>query len=225
MRSERREFLVGAAWIAAQFAFLRRALALGEVEKGVARVKGDARINGAPAKKGMDVKPGDVVTTGPASELVFVLGGDAFLVRANTRLEVQGEKTSLVAAGLRILTGAVLSVFTPGQPKRVQTATATIGIRGTGLYVEAQEARTYVCTCYGAAEIVSVADPAAREVVRTTHHEQPRYVMAKGAPQMLMGAPVINHTDAELTMLESLCGREPPFSPWPGDDLQRRRAY
>jgi hypothetical protein len=36
--------------------------------------------------------------------------------------------------------------------------------------------------------------------------------MASGAPQMLMQAPVINHTDAELTMLESLVGRRPPFT-------------
>ena len=224
MPSKRRQLLT-AALVAVQFAFLRRALALGSVEKGVAHVKGDARINGAPAKVGMDVKPGDVVTTGAASEIAFVVGRDAFLVRANSRVEIQGQKDSLIAAGLRIITGAVLSVFTPGQPKRVQTATATIGIRGTGLYVEAEEGKTYVCTCYGEAEIVSVADPAEHEVVRTTHHEQPRYVMAKGAPQMLMGAPVINHTDAELTMLESLCGRQPAFAPWPGEGIERRRAY
>ena len=36
--------------------------------------------------------------------------------------------------------------------------------------------------------------------------------MAMGAPQMLMQAPVINHTDAELTLLESLTGRKPPFA-------------
>jgi len=28
---------------------------------------------------------------------------------------------------------------------------------------------------------------------------------------MLMGAPVINHTDDELIMLEGLVGRRPPF--------------
>ena len=54
-------------------------------------------------------------------------------------------------------------------------------------------------------------DPAARETVRTSHHEQPRYVMATGAPQMILRAPVLNHTDAELILLESLVGRQPPF--------------
>jgi hypothetical protein len=28
---------------------------------------------------------------------------------------------------------------------------------------------------------------------------------------MMMEAPVVNHTDAELVMLEALVGREPPF--------------
>jgi hypothetical protein len=217
MRIRRRALLAGASLLSLHLAFLRRALAAGSVDKGVARVRGDARINGVPAQLGMEVKAGDVVTTGPEGELVFVIDRDAFLVRASSRVEIQGKRGSLVAEGLRILTGAVLSVFSRGQPRRVQTATATIGIRGTGVYVEAEAGRTYVCTCYGEAEIASAADPSAREVVRTRHHEQPRYVMAMGSPQMLMSAPVINHTDAELTMLESLVGRQPPFAPWPGE--------
>ena len=220
MRTKRRALLL----ISLPLLLVRRALAAGSVEKGVARVRGDARINGVPAKEGMDVKAGDVVTTGPDGEIVFVVERDAFLVRASSRIEVQGQNGSFIATGLRILTGAVLSVFTPGQPKRVQTATATIGIRGTAVYVEAESGRTYVCTCYGEAEIASVDDLSARETVRTRHHEQPRYVMAKGSPQMLMGAPVINHTDAELTMLESLCGRRPAFAPWPGE-TRKQSAY
>jgi hypothetical protein len=202
--------------LAAKWALVREALALGQVEKGVYRVRGDARINGVAAKPGMEVKPGDVVATGPDSEIVFVTARDAFLVRANSRVETQGVTGELVLGGLRIVTGAVLSVFSPGERRRVQTTTATIGIRGTALYVETEAAKTYVCTCYGAVEIQSNADPALREVIETTHHEQPRYVMAMGAPQMLMAAPVINHTDAELVFLESLAGRRPPFMDLPG---------
>lgn len=222
MRRDRRRWLgrVGAtalaAQLAAQFAVLRQALAAGSVEKGVHRLRGDVRVNGAPAKEGMDVKAGDVVTTGAASEAVFVTGKDAFLVRANSRIEAQGTAGALVLTGLRIVTGAVLSVFSPGERRALYTPTATIGIRGTAVYIEAEEARTYVCTCYGEAEIVSAMDPSAREVVSTKHHEQPRYVMGMGAPQMLMGAPVVNHTDAELTFLEALVGRRPPFVSEPG---------
>ncbi|MEO8145312.1 MAG: hypothetical protein ABI654_13960 [Betaproteobacteria bacterium] len=205
-----------AALLAAQMGFLRDALAAGSVERGVHRVRGDVRINGVPAREGMFVAVGDVITTGAAGEVVFVTGKDAFLIRANSRVEAQGVAGPLLLSGLRVITGAVLSVFSPGEPKTMRTATATIGIRGTALYLEAEAARTYVCCCYGEADIVSTVDPSARETVRTTHHEQPRYVMGSGAPQMLMGAPVVNHTDAELTLLESLTGRRPPFLDTPG---------
>lgn len=202
----RREFL------GAGFALLlvRDALAAGTLEKGVYRVSGDARINGAPAKPGMDVKSGDVVTTGADSQIIFVVNRDAFLVRSHARLEVGGAAADV----FRIVTGALLSVFQPGGRKTLRAQNATIGIRGTGLYVEILGDRTYVCTCYGEAEIVPTADPAHAETVRTRHHEQPRYVLPRGAPQMMMKAPVVNHTDAELEMLESLVGRTPPFDPF-----------
>jgi hypothetical protein len=60
---------------------------------------------------------------------------------------------------------------------------------------------------------VPVGESAAAETVRTRHHEQPRYIMAQGAPQMIMKAPVVNPTDAELMLLESLVGRSVPFDP------------
>jgi len=157
------------------------------------RREGDVRVEG-----------NDLVTGGDGLA-VFAVGQDAFLVRRNTRV-------SWFAAGLRIVTGAVLSVFQPGRRKEIRTGTAVIGIRGTGIYIEAEPQRTYACTCYGTAELQPLADPAARETVRTRHHEQPRYIMAAGAPQLLVRAPVINHTDAELTMLEALVQRRPPFS-------------
>jgi len=92
-------------------------------------------------------------------------------------------------------------------------ATAAIGIRGTGIYVELDGARTYVCTCYGEAELTPLDDPAAAETVRTRHHDEPRYIYPRGMPRMIEKAPVINHTDAELVLLESLVGRKVPFDP------------
>ena len=218
MRRDRRQWLggVGAAMLAAQMTWLRSALAAGSVQKGVHRLRGDVRVNGEPAKEGMDVKAGDVVTTGAGSEAVFVTGKDAFLVRANSRVEAQGAAGALVLSRLRIVTGAVLSVFSPGERKTVRTATATIGIRGTALYLEVEPEKTYVCTCYGEAVLEAADDPSTSEVVSTRHHDEPRYVMAKGAPQMLMKGPVINHSDAELVFLEALTGRRPPFLDMPG---------
>jgi len=169
---------------------VRDALAQGRVERGIYRVRGDVRVNGEPAREGNQVRAGDSVTSGADGEMVFVINRDAMLVRRNSNV-------SLLADGLRAITGAVLSVFASGQRKQIRT--------------EAEPQRTYVCTCYGQAELEPIGDPASREAVSTRHHEQPRYIMASGAPQMIMRAPVINHTDAELILLESLVGRQPPF--------------
>jgi hypothetical protein len=149
-------------------------------------------------------RAGDRVVTGAGESITFLVDRDAMLVRQNSSLE-------LLRDGFRLVTGAVLSVFGPGGRRELKTTTATIGIRGTGVYLEAEPGRTYVCTCYGEAVLEPLDDPAARETVRTRHHEQPRYIMASGAPQMVMPAPVRNHSDAELEMLEALVGREPPF--------------
>ena len=186
--TSRRELLAGFAALL----LVRNALAQGRVEPGIRRREGDVRIDN------------DHIATGGDGLAVFVVGRDAHLVRRNSEV-------TWLANGLRVATGAVLSVFATTRTKEIRTATAVIGIRGTGVYVEAEPQRTYVCTCYGVAELTPIADPASRETVRTRHHEQPRYIMAAGAPQMVARAPVINHTDAELTMLEALVQRRPPF--------------
>lgn len=192
------------------------ALAAGRVEKGVYHVRGEVLVNGAPARRGMDIRAGDVIVTGRPGELVFVTDRDAFLVREGTRVELDGPAAQLLVTGFRVLTGAVLAVFAPGQPRQLRTPTATVGIRGTGAYVEIEEARTYVCICYGTAELAATADPERyRETVTTRHHDEPRYITAAGEA-MLAKAPVVNHTDDELRLLEQLVGRTPPFGPRQG---------
>lgn len=192
-------------------AALRSALAQGAQPPGIYRMDGEVRLNGVPARPGMRVAPGDTLETGARGEAVFVVGRDAFLVRAGTRLETSGRRAFIGV--LRIVTGKVLSVFGPGG-RRVETATATVGIRGTGIYVESEPERTYVCTCYGVADLQPRDAPRLRETVSTSHHEQPRYIYrgsSMPANRMMEKAPVVNHTDAELTLLESLVGRRPPF--------------
>lgn len=191
---------------------IRQALAKGEnpAASGLYRVEGDVRINGKPAQAGFLVVPGDVIETGARSQAVFIVGRDAYLLRAGSRLQTAGKE--MLINSLRIVTGKLLSVLGPGA-RRIETPTATVGIRGTGIYVEAEPERTYVCTCYGIADIQANDKPEVRETVKTKHHDQPRYVYGKSMPsiRMIEGAPVINHTDAELVMLEALVGRRPPF--------------
>jgi len=155
------------------------------------------------------------VQTGARSQAVFVIGQDAFILRASSRVETAG--SGLFADVLRLATGRMLSVFSSGA-RRIDTPTATIGIRGTGIYLEAEAKRTYVCTCYGTVVVAPLDMPKMSETITTKHHEQPRYVYADSSmpeDKMMPRAPVINHTDAELILLESLVGREPPFKGGP----------
>jgi len=156
------------------------------------------------------VKPGDSVVTAPGGLAVFAVGQDAFLLRENSEMHTAGG--SVLIASLRLVTGKLLSVFGRGQ-RHITTATAVLGIRGTGIYIEAEAERTYVCTCYGVVDLQSSNMPEARETVNTTHHDSPRYIYAHGDMpiKMIETAPVINHSDAELIMLEALVGRKPPF--------------
>jgi hypothetical protein len=216
LRAQRRAWLHGAAAAAiaaSGMLQLRAALAAGTLPPGIAQIKGDVRINGKPAERGQRVNAGDVIVTGKGAELVFVSEKDAFLVRADSRIEYGSAATKGVATALRVVTGALLSVFESGRRRQINTATATIGIRGTAIYIETEARRTYACTCYGEAVLTPVDDPAAAETVRTKRHDQPRYIYGKGMPRMLEAAPVINHTDAELQMLETLVGRKVPFEP------------
>lgn len=216
LRAERRAWLHGAAAAAiaaSGMLQLRAALAAGTLPPGIAQIKGDVRINGKPAERGQRVNAGDVIVTGKGAELVFVSEKDAFLVRADSRVEYGSAATKGVITALRVVTGALLSVFESGRRRQINTATATIGIRGTAIYIETEARRTYACTCYGEAVLTPVDDPTAAETVRTKRHDQPRYIYGKGMPRMLEAAPVINHTDAELQMLETLVGRKVPFEP------------
>ncbi len=207
----RREWLKRALLAgAAMPLLLRDVLAASARPNGLLQVKGEVLVNGRPAKLGAALKPGDSVATAAGSSAVFVIGGDAFLMRERSELLTAGGKA--LAGSLRLVTGKLLSVFGRGQ-RSINTPTAIIGIRGTGIYLEVEAERTYVCTCYGVADLQASNMPAARETVSTTHHDAPRYVYAHGEMpiKMIEVAPVINHSDAELIMLEALVGREPPF--------------
>jgi len=195
---------------------IRAALANGAnpVPPGLHRLKGAVTINGQPAREGLLLKPGDTVVTGAGAEALYVIGQDAFLQRESTTVRFGAD----LADFMRVVSGKILSVFGRGQ-RNITVATATIGIRGTACYIEQPEkggagatAPTYFCLCYGEARVIPTAAPQQWETVITSHHDHPLYLHDdKNMPTMMVAAPVINHTDAELVMLENLVGRWPPF--------------
>lgn len=177
--------------------------------QSVYEASGAVTVNGQAATSATRIGASDRIETGPGAQLIFVVGFDAFLLRQNSRLELAGDGG--IVSTLRVATGALLSVFGTGA-KRVVTPTSTVGIRGTGLYVESEAEQSYVCTCYGEVRIAAVDDANVSERIVSTHHSAPRYVLKAGAARRIVPAPFINHTDVELALIESLVGRTPPFS-------------
>ena len=206
---KRRDWLraIAAYGAAGASGLISEALAKGDVPPGVARLDGSATVNGREAKIGTPVSLGDRVATGRSSQAVIVVGSDAFLMRSQTTIEVQGSQGTLT--NMLVAAGQVLSVFSK-KPVAIKAATASIGIRGTGAYIELNaDNSVYFCLCYGAA-LVEGPGMNAREVT-TTHHESPLLLRDNGGIMKVEPGPFQNHSDAELIMLESLVGREPPF--------------
>lgn len=193
---------------------VRDALAKGDVpiRPGLNKVRGEVLVNQQLATEGQIIRPGDTIVTGRNSEAIYVIGQDAFMQRELTTVSFGADVMQNL---MRVVSGKILSVFGKGA-KTIQVSTATIGIRGTGCYIEDQgtgaAARTYFCLCYGSVDLTPKAAPQEAETYSTTHHDKPMYIhndmnMAK----MMVPAGVINHSDDELKLLESLVGRWPPF--------------
>ena len=195
--------------------------------KSIYSLKGKVLVNGQEANMATIIHPNDTIETGPQSELIFVVGGHSMIMRENGHLTLAGkeEEESFLIQGLRMLTGKLLTV-SRSQGTQIKTATATIGIRGTGYYIESDPEKTYFCTCYGLTEVEAKEDPASHDTVASKHHDKPLYILS-GEPEgkNIRPAPFINHTDHELMLIEALVGRTPPFV-FAGDEYSApRREY
>jgi hypothetical protein len=177
-------------------------------------LSGEVMVNDQSATLSSSIKPGDTVQTAKNSELVFVVGSQAMILRGDSKLVIEAPDNSpgaFIIAGLRMLTGKLLSV-SRDSPMAIRTATATIGIRGTGFYVEADPELTYFCTCYGSTEVQSNQDPDSKESITATHHDRPVYVgTQEGRGRNIRNAPFLDHSDQELSLIETLVGRRTPF--------------
>jgi hypothetical protein len=189
-------------------------------------------VNGQLATLDTPVRAGDAVETGPDSTASFVVGQDAYMLRANAQLRIlrpqpRSAGSSIIDEGIELLKGAALFVFGRRQEQRLRVSTpfATVGIRGTGLYLDAEPNRTYVCLCYGTADLQVAADSAYNEFLESTHHDMPKYVNAQGADELVEDAPFKDHSDLELAVLEDLVGRTVPFPLDEYYDSPRRGDY
>jgi hypothetical protein len=181
-------------------------------DKSIHSLDGEALVNGRLADLQTRIRAGDRIETRADSEIIFVVGGDSFILRSNSHMEIAGG--NFLIQGLRLLSGSLLSVFARRKADESLTMsgpTATLGIRGTGVYMEAEPDLTYLCTCYGQVALASSTDPDDSEEITATNHDLPRYITSKPVKgTRIRPAPVINHSDSELKLLEAIVGRKVP---------------
>jgi hypothetical protein len=201
----RRSFLRAAAAWTAMGGF---GAALAQQRSNVVETSGDILLNGERLRPGAYVQTGDTIQTGPRSHIVFVMGNSAFGARENTHMTVERGPTLGAVSVLRMLTGAVISVWSRGNARQIFTPTLTAGIRGTGVYTEIfpeQASRTYFCNCYGTVEMDANGDDV---LSQSTYHQS---FWAEPEPKngrYLTPAKAINHTDEELEAVAALIGQK-----------------
>ena len=198
---QRRDALkAAAAWVA--MGGLPAAMA--QQRSNIVQLTGDATLNGSRLSPEHTIQTGDVIQTGPGANLVFAIGNSAFQVRQNSRLSVERGTTLNAVSLLRLLTGAVASVWGKGVNRAIVMPTLTAGIRGTGVYAEIfadQSNRNYFCNCYGTVDLGAGSD---KQVSQAQYHQS---FWADAEPRngrYLSPAQALNHTDEELEFLARL---------------------
>lgn len=175
---------------------------------GVVReLSGEVYLSGHHMARNTVLQPGQAIDTGEDGQVWFTVGADAFMVRPRSRvgLDSSGAGASVLDF-LRLVSGALGATFAPGAPRRLVTPTSTIGIRGTGIYVEAAPAWTYACTCFGSTELSPAAAGSPVRVASRNHSA--RRIDRDGR---IVEVPFERHTSDEIARLESLAGRPNPF--------------
>jgi hypothetical protein len=198
---QRRSFIkAAAAWTAMGGA----AGAQAQARSNIVELNGDALINGQRLLPQQVIQTGDRLATGPGSHLIFVLGNSSFQVRQNSSITVERGNTLNAVSVLRMLTGAVISVWGKGERRQIVTPTITAGIRGTGVYTEIfanQNNRSYFCNCYGTVDMGAGSDKA---VSQSSYHQAFWGEVEPKAGRYLTPANAFNHTDEELEYLARL---------------------
>lgn len=176
-------------------------------------LKGKVRVNGRLAGAHTVIKPGDHIAAGSGAKAVFTVGTDAFLLHGDSSLKLERPKEpgSKLIGGFRLLTGALLAVFDHGV-RRLDTPKMTIGIRGTGVFLEADAEMTTLCTCYGDVEVQNKQSGERRRIISAYHTPIVAHAQELGDMMPMGDGMDMGHTDDELIMLEKLVGRASPIT-------------
>jgi hypothetical protein len=201
--TSRRRFLAGTT-AALLTATVRAQKLFGVVHE----VAGDVTVNNVRLTHLGVLEAGQTLRTGADGRVLFSLGGDAYFLRPNSQLRLDAWRArEPVIDLLRLVTGALGATFARGMRRTLIAPTATIGIRGTGIYLRAAADAAYLCTCFGTTDIVTVPSGASESVAVAAQYHQARRIQREG----IVAAPFEGHTNEEIARLEALIGRPNPF--------------
>jgi hypothetical protein len=181
------------------------------------QLRGEVFINNRSASLSSRIAAGSKIVVSHGGELAFSIGNDAFLLKGGTAVELVGGSP---LSGLRLLTGSMLaSLESRSKPFRLVSSMAIVAVRGGAVYLSAEPHRLYTCSCYGETDLrigrhrqqISASSHTAHEIVKNPSGK----TGDKMAGLALNDMDVIDHTDDELRMLESLVGRVPAFDRQP----------
>lgn len=182
-------------------------------KRRVINFKGKIFVNGKPMTKHKKIKASDSIKTGKNSFINFAIGEDAFRVGSNAKVMFKGSNN---VNSIVIKAGKLVGVFKRGNNRKIKTNNATMGIRGTGIYVNAiSPTKTKFCNCYGKTTAMTNSK-STKQSLEATHHksiviennEIYKPSMWNGLYQYFINP---SHTDEQLRDLEYLVGRLPAF--------------
>ncbi len=166
--------------------------------------KGKVLVNGKKIRKNQNIKVNDTVqTVGKDSYVQFAVHQDAFSVSDNAVITLAGHRK---VSNIDVKRGRLLAVFKTGRNRKIKTINATMGIRGTGVYINANKKKTDFCTCYGKTTVYENDHKNEAIELKATHHNP---VVIKNGK--ISKAGMSGHGDDELRTLEAMVGRKPYF--------------
>lgn len=176
----------------------------------IIKFEGDVILNGKKVYIGSTVRQGDIIETKTGSQVVVSLNDDIFQIRENSFFELPSKNEN--KSGGKLLAGSILASFTPGKPKNLQVENkGTIGIRGTGIYLEIEKEHTQFCLCYGKAEIHQKNNKLIIETDTKFHKD----FLILNDGNVKPTEPLerkLNHTSRQNIDLENFAGRSSPFT-------------
>src|SRR5437868_14514872 len=164
---------------------------------GVVReLAGNVTLNEVPLLRNSALQGGQTIRTGADGRVWFSIGADAYFLRPNSRMRLEQSKPSEPFIDfLRLVTGGLGATFSRGMRRTLIAPTATIGIRGTGIYLEASPDVAYFCTCFGSTEILAPSGSMLQNVAVSTENHQARMMMSG---MRIVPAGFERHTNEEI---------------------------